>query len=275
MKLSIITINYNNKNGLRKTMESVSSQSFSDFEFVVVDGGSSDGSADLLNEFGAMISYGISEPDHGVYQAMNKGIRHANGDYLLFLNSGDWLFDDTVIEEFLNCGFNEDIVDGNVCILYGNRQMVDKSPETEEATFDFFFRSSLWHQAAFIRKDAFEKFGFYDESFRIVGDWDFFMRAICFQGATYIHWDRTVSYYPFDGISSIKENELLKYSERERGLLKYIPKTVVDSYSALGKENEAVRAELDEYHRLKQGKFGFMIRFMLYLKKRKKQSRSI
>lgn len=274
MKLSIITINYNNKDGLRKTMESVSFQSFSDFEFVVVDGGSSDGSADLLNEFGAMISYGISEPDHGVYQAMNKGIRYAHGDYLLFLNSGDWLFDDMVIEEFLNRGFTEDIVDGNVCILYGNRQMVDESPLTGKADFDFFFHYSLWHQAAFIRKDAFEKYGYYDESFRIVGDWDFFMRAICFRGATYAHWDRTVSYYPFDGISSIKENESLKNSERERGLLKYLPKTVVDSYATLGKEKEAVKAELDEYHRLKQGRWGFLIRFMLNLKKRKKQLRS-
>ena len=80
MKYSIITVNYNNKDGLRKTIESVIHQTFRDFEFIVIDGGSTDGSAEVLKEYDAQIDYWVSEPDKGVYYAMNKGTRQAHGD---------------------------------------------------------------------------------------------------------------------------------------------------------------------------------------------------
>ena len=87
--ISIITINFNDKIGLQRTFDSVFAQDFNDFEYIVIDGGSNDGSKELIEENTDKISYWISEPDKGIYNAMNKGIKVANGEYLLFLNSGD------------------------------------------------------------------------------------------------------------------------------------------------------------------------------------------
>ena len=95
----IITINYNNVDGLRKTINSVISQTFRDFEWIVIDGGSTDGSKDLINQYVEYFSYSISEPDSGVYNAMNKGIKVAHGEYFIFLNSGDYFYDKNVLEK--------------------------------------------------------------------------------------------------------------------------------------------------------------------------------
>ena len=112
MKYSIITVNYNNKDGLRKTIESVIHQTFRDFEFIVIDGGSTDGSAEVLKEYDAQIDYWVSEPDNGVYYAMNKGTRQAHGDYLNFMNSGDCLYDEKVLEHLSAKGLSADIIVG-------------------------------------------------------------------------------------------------------------------------------------------------------------------
>lgn len=97
--LSIITINYNNKNGVQKTIDSVLSQSFEDYEWIVIDGGSNDGSKELLEKYQEHFAYWCSEPDNGIYNAINKGLSHTTGDYIQFLNSGDWLYDSTALEK--------------------------------------------------------------------------------------------------------------------------------------------------------------------------------
>ena len=103
MKLSIITINFNNKDGLKRTIESVISQKFQEFEWIIIDGGSSDGSKLLIEEVARnnkkLVSYWCSEPDGGIYPAMNKGIDKAKGEYILFLNSGDTLHNKNVLQE--------------------------------------------------------------------------------------------------------------------------------------------------------------------------------
>ena len=101
MKLSIITVNLNNAVGLKKTICSVINQTFLDIEYIIIDGGSLDGSLEIIKEYEKKITYWVSEPDSGIYNAMNKGIMHANGEYLQFLNSGDWLVNDSIIEKFL------------------------------------------------------------------------------------------------------------------------------------------------------------------------------
>ena len=88
-KFSIITVNYNNLEGLKKTVESVKNQTYQKFEYIVIDGGSYDGSLEFIKDNESLLDYWVSEPDSGVYQAMNKGIEKATGEYLLFLNSGD------------------------------------------------------------------------------------------------------------------------------------------------------------------------------------------
>ena len=113
MRLSVITINMNNRKGLERTIKSVVCQIFADFEYIVIDGASVDGSADVIREYADKIHYWISEPDTGIYNAMNKGILQAKGDYCLFLNSGDALYTTTVLEEVFNQNFSEDIIIGN------------------------------------------------------------------------------------------------------------------------------------------------------------------
>ena len=108
MKLSIITINYNNTKGLRRTIESVACQTSRDYEFIIIDGGSSDGSVDVIKEYADKIDYWVSEPDGGIYPAMNKGVRSAHGEYCIFMNSGDEFYTKDVIESVINLQINED-----------------------------------------------------------------------------------------------------------------------------------------------------------------------
>ena len=110
MKLSIVTINLNNVAGLHETIISVLNQSSADLEYIIIDGGSTDGSAELIKEYSDRIYYWVSEPDSGIYNAMNKGIRKASGEYLLFLNSGDALASDNIVEEVFRADHNEEIL---------------------------------------------------------------------------------------------------------------------------------------------------------------------
>src|SRR5476651_1326552 len=114
MKLSIITINFNNAVGLKKTIESLIKQQYREFQFIIIDGGSVDSSVDIIKEYADVIDYWVSEPDTGIYQAMNKGIREANGKYLMFLNSGDYLFENTTLQKMAPILCGEDIVYGNL-----------------------------------------------------------------------------------------------------------------------------------------------------------------
>lgn len=101
MKLSIITINFNNEKGLKKTLESVSIQTYKNFEFIIIDGGSTDNSVNIIKEYQPIITYWLSEPDKGIYNAMNKGIAQAHGEYCIFMNSGDTFYDASTIEKSL------------------------------------------------------------------------------------------------------------------------------------------------------------------------------
>ena len=113
-KISVITINYNNKEGLEKTIESVVNQSLQDFEYIVIDGNSTDGSQEILEKYTAKISHAVSEPDTGIYNAMNKGIKAATGEYILFLNSGDEFYATQSLEKAAEHLTGEDIIYGNL-----------------------------------------------------------------------------------------------------------------------------------------------------------------
>ena len=124
MKLSIITVNLNNMEGLQKTCDSIISQTFKNFEWIVIDGGSADGSKELIEEYGSNISYWVSEPDKGIYNAMNKGIKVAKGEYLYFLNSGDYLFDSNALSDVFLDNPKEDIVYGFVAREHSGRTKI-------------------------------------------------------------------------------------------------------------------------------------------------------
>lgn len=176
LNLSVITINYNNREGLYRTLESVRLQNCKDFEYIVIDGGSSDGSLELLEEYEQYIDIWVSEPDKGIYEAMNKGVRKAKGKYCLFLNSGDWFHTDSVIRlslPYLNS--NKDLLIGFQISAHksGQRRRYNQC-HPELMTMWRLIYCSIPHQATFIKRELLEKFP-YNQDYKIVSDWKFFL----------------------------------------------------------------------------------------------------
>lgn len=279
MILSIITINRNNASGLEKTMQSVSSQGCTDYEYIVVDGASTDKSVDVIRQyaekFGPRLKW-VSEPDKGIYNAMNKGIRMASGDYLQFLNSGDCLVSEDVVDKMLEALGKS----GMPSILYGNmikdmpggRLYRDRSFAGQEITFLGFFRGTLNHSPSFIRKELFDKYGLYDESLRIVSDWKWFFRAIILEGEKPVYIDCDVSLFDMSGIS--ETNKDLDREERKKVLSELVPATVLSDY-------EEWSFSIDQMRRLKRHplayKFVWLLERSLFRieKRRMKQNDSL
>ncbi len=235
MILSIITINRNNASGLEKTMNSVLSQVRTDFEYIVIDGASSDGSVAVIErlagQFGNRLKW-ISEPDKGIYNAMNKGIRMASGSYLQFLNSGDCLVADDVTEKMIEA-LNQN---GTPSILYGNmlkdmptgKVFRDRSFAGRDITFLGFFNGTLNHSPAYIRKDLFDTYGLYDETLKIVSDWKWYLQAIVFGAEKPVYVNLDVSLFDMNGIS--ETNKDLDRKERRHVLEQIVPPAVLADY---------------------------------------------
>ncbi len=181
-KLSVITINYNNRESLKRTIESVINQSNKDFEFIIIDGGSVDGSVEVIKEYISQLSYWVSEKDHGIYHAMNKGVAAANGEYCIFMNSGDMFYSNNVIADVYNNGLSADIVTG--IIVSGVDKFPSKWFPPLSVSFATFYLGTLSHQASFIRTSLLLTTP-YDENLRIVSDWKFFLQVLVIQNVSY------------------------------------------------------------------------------------------
>lgn len=217
-KCSIITVNLNNKSGLEKTIRSVLEQTAKDFEYIIIDGASTDGSLGVIQQYSNQIGKWVSETDTGVYNAMNKGAAMATGEYLLFLNSGDTLLHHNVIERVFPCleTNDVDIVYGDLRFDYDTHYEDYHYPD--KLTFDFFYERSLGHPAAFIRKTVFEHLGGYEDSYPICADWVFFTKAICLHTHSYKHLPFVIANFKTDGVSSMAENRERIIAERRRAL---------------------------------------------------------
>lgn len=201
MLISIITVNYNNLEGLKKTFSSVFEQTYNEFEYIVIDGGSTDGSKDYIEEHKHKIDHWVSEPDKGIYNAMNKGIEVAKGEYLLFLNSGDTFFTEEALSffiPFLNDKHKKDILYGNIAVI-SKTQWIKTYPE--KLTFSYFVKDTLPHPASLIKRACFNEFLF-DENLKIASDWKFFMLGICKRKFSYLYINKVISSFYQDGISS-------------------------------------------------------------------------
>ncbi len=226
-KLSIISVNYNNAAGLQKTIESVVAQTFRNFEFIIIDGNSTDTSVDIIKRYADHLNYWISEPDKGTYHAMNKGIKIAKGEYCYFLNSGDYLFDSTVIERIFAEKADADIISGNVLKMRPNNKFRRvSSPET--ISLHKLCIHSLPHQATLIKRSLFDEIGYYNESYKIVSDWEFFLKALSLHDKSYQHIDVDFSFFKLDGISSSLNNFPLAREESYDCLKRNFPKQVDD-----------------------------------------------
>ncbi len=200
-KLSIITVNLNNVSGLRKTIKSVVNQTYTDYEYFIIDGGSTDSSVEVIKEYADKITFWISEPDGGIYDAMNKGIKSSSGDVLFFLNSGDLLHDENVIKEVADIIF----VNQEYDIYYGNILAKDERTSfisgRNLGSKDFKLGYLPDHQATFIRRNMFTLFGLYNIKYKIFADYDFVLK--CFKKhKKFYYLDKIVSVYRLGGFST-------------------------------------------------------------------------
>jgi glycosyltransferase involved in cell wall biosynthesis len=218
LKISIITINYNNATGLEKTIQSVTTQNYGSIEYFVIDGDSADDSKEVIKRYTDKISYWVSEPDRGIYHAMNKGIQVATGDYLLFINSGDTLMNAEVISNAAALGLDTDLVYGNLLFVKGDKKTLWKPSPI--LTAESFFTSSIPHPATFIKRDLFATVGLYNEANLIVSDWEFFLLATCRYNCSYRYIDLLITAFCEEGISSNPEN-FSKISDEREVVLKH------------------------------------------------------
>ena len=209
-KLSIITVNLNNAAGLQKTMESVFSQTFTDYEYIIIDGGSSDGSRELIEKYKNKLVYWVSEKDGGIYDGLNKGIINSGGEYLMFLNSGDYLLNNSVLQSSLNFISRQkgDIYYGNMLIEREADQPVSKK-HSPELTLDILENETINHQASFIKKTLFYELGMYDLKYKLAADHAFFLKSL-FNGKKFIHINEDLIFYDLSGQSS---NAWQQYAE--------------------------------------------------------------
>ena len=264
--LSIITINYNDAEGLRKTLASVAAQTYKGIEHVIVDGGSTDGSVEVIRAYAdtqaAHPVKWVSEKDKGIYNAMNKGIEIALGkrivnddhtstpisnnqlpiaqaNYIQILNSGDILAADDVTERMMAALAN------NSAILYGNMikvnaqgKVVGKSGYTEYSLRQF-YSSTLNHDCAYIRRDLFEEYGLYDEHLKIVSDWKWYLQAIGLGKVKPDYVDIDVTIFDDGGIS--ETNIPLRNAERRQVLEELLPPAVLWDYDTHAFEMEQMK----------------------------------
>lgn len=260
MKLSIITINRNNVAGLEKTLQSVAAQTHREFEYNVVDGASTDGSVEVIKKYESKFAHlkWVSEPDSGIYNAMNKGLRMASSEYIQILNSGDCLAAPDVTEKMLD----ELEKAGNSSVLYGNmvkcfpdgRRLRDKCFAGQEITLLGMYTGTLNHDPAYIRRDLFEKYGYYDESLKIVSDWKWYLQAIVLGGEQPQYVDRDVTLFDMEGIS--ETNKELTQTERKMVLKQMFPEAVLADY-------ERYAFPLDQIRRLQRHPWAYKITWFI------------
>ena len=304
MQLSIITINYNNAEGLRKTLASVAAQTYPNIEHIIVDGNSTDGSVDVIREYESTLVSSLSpfasrlkwlsEPDKGIYNAMNKGIEIALGkrvvndnhssspianspspiadtEYIQILNSGDLLAADDVTERMMaalasyseqcerSTGEAELQQSDLPTILYGNMikvnaagKVVGKSGYTEYSLRQF-YRSTLNHDCAYIRKDLFEEYGLYDENLKIVSDWKWYLQAIGLGRVKPEYVDIDVTIFDDGGISETQLDQ--RAAERRQVLEELLPPAVLWDY-------DTHAFEMEQMNRLRRWKLYPLVYFM-------------
>lgn len=224
MKLSIITVNYNDSKGLQRTIESVINQTFKDYEFIVIDGGSTDESVDVIKQYEQHIDYWVSEPDGGIYPGMNKGLRLAKGEYVNFMNGGDCYHSSDVLEKLFSMNVESDIITG--------AHSGSPHPNVGRngvSMYDLYI-GAVDHQASFIRRELALRHP-YDERFRIVSDWKFFIEALILDNCSFYYTDTIVVDVDMGGVSNT--NPELDRKERQIVLQELFPERILNDYRLL------------------------------------------
>lgn len=228
MKVSIVTICYNNEKDIRPTIESVVNQTYTNIEYIVIDGASKDDSLKIINEYQDKISKIVSEPDKNLYDAINKGIKMATGDVVGMIHAGDRIHDNDVIKDIADFfeRNNPDIIYGHSKIVdeQGKVKRVNKSPE-----FSKFNVRTGWmpsHQSIYIRRELFEKLGEYDLSLHPVSDYEWFIRYFTASDLIIKRLNRFIVTFSLGGVSTSSykgyfdeaKKELIRLSWEKNGI---------------------------------------------------------
>ncbi|MBR4269476.1 MAG: glycosyltransferase [Prevotella sp.] len=247
MILSIITINFNNLEGLRKTIDSVLSQTWHDFEWIIIDGGSTDGSKELIEDTANKLtasdynplSFWCSESDSGIYNALNKGLSHCRGTYINCMNSGDEFYDNQTLEKLFSTSHNSDIIFGNSFHYSKENAFISHYPESVDLYF--LYHSNICHQAMFVKTELLKASPF-DEQYRICADYAKWLELMI-QGCSFKYVPNMICRFDMTGLSNTGN---LITIEREKIKTKYIPKYILplihehDKYTVCG--NRLIRA---------------------------------
>lgn len=214
MKFSIITINYNNFEGLRKTAESILAQTCRDFEWIIIDGGSNDGSKEYIEHIASKkesnISFWCSEPDNGIYNAINKGIRHCKGDYISCMNSGDTFFSDEILKLVFSNNNLDAVIYGDALFEYSDHNEIRKYPDS--ISFRWLYNETINHQASFCRAEVLKN-NLFDENYKIMSDRKLWLK-LYLSGYSFKHIPLIIVRYDHSGISATNEEKwMIEYQK--------------------------------------------------------------
>lgn len=224
MKISIITVCFNEKETIEGTFLSVFNQTYQDVELVVIDGASNDGTLQVIEKYREKIAYFVSEPDGGVYNAMNKGIKAASGDFIIFLNANDVFYDNFVLEKVakaLRENPEVKILFGDVDYISPDRKNIQTQTFENIKTDLSLILNNICHQSIFYHKSLFKQFGLYSEEFKIYADWDFNIKCLVENKGPALYLPTVISKFQLGGICSTKENRKICKNERKALIRKY------------------------------------------------------
>lgn len=209
---SVITVCWNEVDVIRETCESIVNQTYSSFEWIVIDGGSSDGTQKVLEEYSEHMAYYVSEKDEGIYNGMNKGIAQAKGEYVIFMNGGDSFANFSALEDASKVA-QKDLLYGD--LLFDGNEVYDIT-YPEQLPSSYLLWKMLPHQATFIKRQLLVDHGVYDESYKIAGDYELFARLFELQGASSQHIPSVVARFNGEGISNNPAHRQLRKQENHR-----------------------------------------------------------
>lgn len=242
MRITVITVCYNSVKTIERTIKSVLAQNYSELEYIIVDGGSTDGTLDIIRKYKKDLSVCISEPDNGLYDAMNKGLERASGEIFAFLNSDDYYAENVLkrVNEYFKTD-DIDMVSGNMYIC--SNESIEKAVYDKSSKENLFFDVVYPHPALFARRDLYIKYGGFDTSYKIAADSDWVMK-VCLGGAKVLCVEDYFTYFSDGGISSKKkylalEEEYcmaLKYAKLDEYI--YMERRVHDFYVPQLKKTE-------------------------------------
>lgn len=209
MKVTIITVVYNNVYTIEKTIQSVINQSYKNIEYIIIDGGSTDGTLDIIQKYENYISYWKSEPDNGIYDAMNKGLKQATGDIIGIINSDDW-YESSTVYHVVNCFKKNkcDVVHGDIILTQINGDPYMRYFGKKK--FNIWRNMPIYHPTCFVKKELYMRYGFFNTDYNIAADYELILRLYMAK-ASFFYLSNDLAYFRIGGVShkqfirSIKE----------------------------------------------------------------------